>query len=111
MFFMFVNKKSRRCDTRRLFEIFCERCLCSFRLRVGCSFGIYADELALAALVFKFYKTFDQSKERIVLAAAYVLAGLPFCTALTSQNVAAEDMLAAKFLKPKPLRVRIATVP
>ena len=76
-----------------------------------CSFGIDADKLALLALVFKFDKAFDQGKQRIVLAAADVVAGLPFGSALAGEDVAAEDVLAAEFLEPKPLGGRVAAVP
>ena len=74
------------------------------------TFGVDADELAPAALVFEFDEALDKSKERIVLAAADVVAGLPLSSALAGKDVAAEDMLTAKFLEPKPLCIRIAAV-
>jgi hypothetical protein len=74
------------------------------------SLGVYADELTSLTLVFEFDEAFDQSKERVVLAAADVVAGFPLSSALTCENVAAEHTLAAEFLKPEPLRMRIAAV-
>lgn len=73
--------------------------------------GVNADKLSFPAFVFELNKSFDQRKQRVVLAAADVFAGLPFRTALTRENVAAENMLAAEFLQAKPLRMRIAAVP
>ena len=80
------------------------------RRQLCSTLSINADELPLAPLVFELNKPFDQSEEGIVLAAADVAARLPFRAALASQNVAAEDVLAAEFLQTKPLRVRVAAV-
>jgi len=66
-------------------------------------FSIDADELASAALIFKFNETFDQSKERIVFAAADIIARLPFRAALASKDIAAKDMLAAELLEAETL--------
>jgi hypothetical protein len=74
------------------------------------TFGINTDELTPAALVFEFYEAFDQGEQRIVLAAADVVTGFPFCPALTRQNIAAEDLLAAEFFESEPLCIRIAAV-
>jgi hypothetical protein len=38
------------------------------------------------------------------------LTRLPFCTALTGENISAEYALAAEFLQAEPLRIRIAPV-
>ncbi len=69
------------------------------------SFSINADKLAFLAFVLKFNKALDQCEQRIVLADTDIVARLPLGAALTSQNVAAEYVLAAKLLKTKPLRV------
>jgi hypothetical protein len=71
---------------------------CAFLRRFGGPFSVYADELTLAALVFEFNEALDQRKERIVLSAADVFAGLPFGSALTGKNIAAEHLFAAEFL-------------
>ena len=60
--------------------------------------GVDADELAFAAFVFELDKALDQREQRVVLTAADVVAGLPFGAALTCNDVAAENVLAAKFL-------------
>jgi hypothetical protein len=60
--------------------------------------GINADEFAATSLVLKFYKTFDQREQRVVLAAADVVAGLPLGAALTRQDITPEYMLPARFL-------------
>ena len=67
--------------------------------------SINADEFAFLALVLEFNKAFDQRKKRVVFAATNIFAGLPLCSALTRQNIAAEYMLAAEFLKAESLRV------
>ncbi len=71
---------------------------------------VNADELAFLSLILEFNKAFDQREQSVVLADADVVARLPLGAALTSQYVAAEYVLAAKLLKTKPLRVRIAAV-
>jgi len=71
---------------------------------------VHADELSSVALVLELHKAFDQSEQSIVLSAADIIARLPLRSTLTSQNIAAKDMLAAKFLKTKPLSIRVAAV-
>ena len=71
---------------------------------------IDADELAASAFVFKFDDALDQREERVVFAAADVVARLPLGAALTCDDVAAEHALAAKFLEAQSLRMRIAPV-
>src|SRR6185503_144901 len=71
---------------------------------------INADELSGAALVFKLDDAIDQCEQRIILAAAHVVAGFPLGATLARDDVAAENFLAAKFLKSEPLRLRVATV-
>jgi hypothetical protein len=73
--------------------------------RVSRRFSVDADELALLAFILKFNKALDQGEQRIVFAAAHVFAWLPFCASLASQNIAAKNVLAAKFLKSEPLRM------
>jgi len=87
--------------------VYCLSCFDSGYCR---PFRVNAYEFAFAALVFKFYKALDQCKKRIVFAAADILAGFPFCAALTSQNISTEDMLAAALFEAEPLRMRIASV-
>ena len=74
------------------------------------AFRVNADKLAFIAFAFKFDKTVNQSKKRIVFAAPDVFARLPFRAALSRQDVAAEHALAAEFFQPQPLRLRIAPV-
>lgn len=66
-------------------------------------FSIDADELALAALVLELDEAFDQCEERIVFAAADIIARLPFRAALASKDIAAKDMLAAELLEAETL--------
>ena len=73
--------------------------------------GVNADEFALAALIFEFYDPFDQREERVVLTAADILAGLPFCSALAGKDVTAQHVLAAELLEAEPLCGRVAAVP
>lgn len=75
------------------------------------TYDVNADELAPATLVFEFDDPLDQSEERIVLAAADVLAGFPFRSALAGNDVAAQHVLAAELLQAEPLCGRIAAVP
>ena len=71
---------------------------------------INADELAGATFVFKLDDAVDQGKQRIVFAAADVIAGFPLRAALTRDDVAAEHSLTAKFFQAETLRLRVATV-
>ena len=64
--------------------------------------GVDADEFALTAFVFKFNEPLDQCEQGVVLTAADVIAGLPFRAALTCEDIAAEDVLAAELLKTEP---------
>jgi len=81
-----------------------------FRCEFSRTGSVNTDELTFAAFVLKFNETFDQREQCVVFTDADVVAGLPFGAALTSEDVAAENVLAAKFLEPKPLCMRIATV-
>jgi len=74
-------------------------------LKLGRSGDIDTNEFASAALILKLHDTFDQREQRIVLSASDIVARLPLCATLASEDIAAEHAFAAKFLKPKPLRV------
>jgi hypothetical protein len=73
--------------------------------------SVYADEFALPALVLELHDPFDQRKERVVLTTADVLARFPLRATLAGEDVAAKHVLAAEFLQPKPLGIRVASVP
>jgi hypothetical protein len=66
---------------------------------------INADELAGPALVFKLHDAVDQREQRIVFAAADIVAGFPTGATLARDDVAAEHSLAAEFLQTEPLRL------
>src|SRR5436190_1601320 len=82
----------------------------SLRCKLRGSFGVNADEFTSSTLVLEFNKALDHRKQRVVLAAADVVAGLPLCAALAGEDIAAEHVLAAEFLKSEPLCIRIAAV-
>ena len=67
--------------------------------KLGRSFRVDADELAFHAFVFKFDDSVDQRKQSIVFAAPDVFARFPLRAALTRQDIAAENLLAAEFLQ------------
>ena len=71
---------------------------------------INADELSRPALVFKLHDAVDQCEQRIILAAADIVAWFPLGTTLARDDVAAENSLTAKLLQTEPLRLRVATV-
>jgi hypothetical protein len=66
---------------------------------------INADELARPPFVFKLHNAIDQREQRIVLAAADVVAGFPLRATLPRDDVAAEHALAAEFLQTESLRL------
>jgi len=72
--------------------------------------GVNAYEFSFPALVLKLHETLDQREQRIVFAAAYIFARLPFRTALTRKDIPAENFLPAEFLQTQALRMRITTV-
>ena len=51
-----------------------------------------------------------QRKERPVPSGAHVLAGVPLGAALTDENIASDDWLAAELLDAQTLGIRVATV-
>src|SRR5947207_3216475 len=71
---------------------------------------IHTDEFAGTAFVFKLHHAVNHSEQRVILAAADVLSGLPLGSSLARQNVAAKHSLAAKLLESQSLRVRISPV-
>jgi hypothetical protein len=66
---------------------------------------INADELAGATFVFKLDDAIDQCKQRIILAAADIVAGFPLGATLARDDVAAENSLTAKLLQAETLRL------
>jgi len=71
---------------------------------------IHANKFSRSSLVFKLHDAVNQSKQCIVLAATNVGTWFPFGSALTRENVAAENTLTAKLFQTQTLRVRISTV-
>ena len=57
-----------------------------------------------------FHVTVREGEERPIAADADVLAGVQFAAALTDEDVAGEDGLAAKFFDPEPFLVALAAV-
>jgi hypothetical protein len=104
---VFLRKKWRQamCSTpffNRIREALCSQ----FRRAIG----IHADEFTLPAFIFKFDEAFDHRKQRVVFAAANIIARLPFCATLASENIAAKYVLAAELLQTEPLRLRVPAV-
>jgi len=78
----------------------------------GANFGgIDGDEAAVLPAVLEADYAGDLGEEGVVLAAAYVGAGLERCPALADDDAAAQDCLAAEYLDAQSLRVRVAAVP
>src|SRR5262245_199949 len=59
---------------------------------------IDAHELPSAPLIFKLHNAIDQSEQRIVFTTSNIVAGLPFSSALTRNDVAAQHLFAAELL-------------
>lgn len=93
------------------FQILDQSYLGSLGFQLRSAFGIDAYELTSLPLVFKFDESLDQGEQRVVFAAADVIAGFPFCSALPGDDIAAENVLAAEFLESEPLSVRVAAIP
>jgi len=68
------------------------------------------DELSVPAPVHKLHNTGDLGKERVVLAAADVIARLDPGAALADQDRPAGDQLSAEPLDAEALRLRVAPV-
>ena len=68
------------------------------RLDSGDFGWVYQDEAALLATVLEANYTGDLGEESIVLAATDVQAGLERCAALTDDDAATKDCLAAEYL-------------
>jgi hypothetical protein len=73
----------------------CRRCC----FLSGGHFRVDAYEFPQAPLILELHDAVNQSKERIVFAAPYVLSGFPLCTALARKDVAAKHALATEFLE------------
>src|SRR6185437_2349930 len=84
------------------------------RLCFGSGFRLflrqYADKAPHAAFIFEPHHARDPGKERIILRAAHVPAGLVARSALADQDAAAGHKLPAEALDSQPLPVRIAAV-
>jgi hypothetical protein len=80
------------------------------RSRGSRDLGIHANKLAGTPLVFEFDYAGDHSEQRVILAAADILAGLPFRAALARQNIAAKDAFAPKLFQSQALGCRIAAI-
>src|SRR5690606_11863834 len=78
----------------------------------GCAVGDrqYVNKTARLTLLLELYDAVDLGEQRIVLAAADVLAGLEGGTALANENRTAVDRLAGKALNAKPFGMRVAAV-
>ena len=72
--------------------------------------GVNGDLLAIPAHAFEFYDTLDQREEGVVLAAADVVTGVDLGAALTIDDIAGLDGLAAELLATESLTVRIPAV-
>ena len=72
---------------------------CSFRERSD------RDEFLAAALCGEFDFTFDEGKECVIAAHAYIFTWIGLCSALTDQNVAWNHVLAAILLDAEILRI------
>src|SRR4051794_32577713 len=68
-----------------------------------------ADDAA-AALVAELHGAGDQGEQRVVAAAADVVAGVEVGAALADQDLARVDLLATEALDPEPLGVGVAAV-
>src|SRR5258706_1756378 len=79
--------------------------------RCSTCLGVDAHKFSWPALLFKLHEPFYQSNQGVILTPTDILAGFPTSTALTGQDVAAEHMLATKFLDSQPLRMRVPPVP
>ena len=67
--------------------------------------GVDVDEAAVLALVLEADDAVDLGEEGVVFAAAYVGAGLERGPALTDDDAATEDGLAAEYFDAEPLGV------
>ena len=71
---------------------------------------INADLFAKLAVVLKADQSILKGKQRIVLANAYIGAGMDLCAALTDQDVAGQDELAICALGPKAFAFAVTAV-
>jgi hypothetical protein len=63
-----------------------------------------------ATVSVELYGAFGESEERVIAALAHILARMELGAALANENVASDDVLAAKTLHAATLRIRVATV-
>src|SRR6266567_1738734 len=80
---------------------------CLLLLRYG---GIHADLVPGAALVLELHDAVDERVNGVVRAQPDVAAGVPPRAALTDDDVAGHDLLAAVFLDAAVLRIAVAAV-
>ncbi len=66
---------------------------------------LYVHEASVLAPVLELDHATDLRKEGVVLATAYVCAGLERCSALPHDDAAAEDGLSAEYLYAQPLSI------
>jgi hypothetical protein len=62
----------------------------------------YGNSYAVFLVGAEFHFTFNESKERVVFTHADIDAGVPFGAALADNDIAGEDLLAAKTLHAEP---------
>src|SRR5258708_18877589 len=82
------------------------------RLLLGCCLRHrkYGDEHAAFSFGIELHATVGESEQCVILANAYVTAGMPLGPALARQNVAGYDAFAAELLDAKALAVRVPAV-
>lgn len=78
-----------------------------FRCTLVC---VNADLFLVSALALVFYDTALECKQRIVSAAAYVVAGMDLRTPLANQNVPREYVLSVRTLNAEAFGFRITSV-
>ena len=71
---------------------------------------VHADLFLILAHSLETHDTVDQSKEGIVLAAAYVDAGMDLGASLSDENIARENELTVRTLRTESLRRTVSTV-
>jgi hypothetical protein len=67
--------------------------------------GRYDRDVAACTIGFEFYNAIGKREQRVILAYADVATGVPLGAALTHENVAAQNCLAAKLLHAKTATV------
>ena len=72
--------------------------------------GVNGNLLAVLAYALKLYGAVDERKQRVVLADAYVIAGVELCSALSYKNDARKHKLPVGALDAEALRLAVAAV-